>query len=422
MTENKMNITTPPANTHNTFHSIEFLEAHAQEVVDFYYPKCIDQERGGYHQHFLANGSASESNSQRHLVSSCRLAINFAVSAQCFNRQDLRDAAQHGIQYLRESHRNSLTGGYAWTIENNIVTDNDNYCYGIAFVLMAYARAYSAGIQEAKAYMEETFELLESKFWRPEDQLYVDLIDADFQTVSPYRGQNSNMHCCEALISAYEASSDARYLDRAINVARRITVDMAAQCDGRIWEHYDTQWNVDYEYNRGDTSHKLRPWGFQPGHFTEWGKLLLIINRHMPQPWAVKRAIELFNAAMESGFDSEHGGLYYSISPSNTTCNDGKYSWVQAETIAAAALIALETQNNLYWCIYQQLWHYAITHMVDVDLKCWHRNLSHDNKINDTSGISMGRTDYHSIGACIEIIRWLRLTDRSTKPAALTPA
>jgi mannose/cellobiose epimerase-like protein (N-acyl-D-glucosamine 2-epimerase family) len=110
---------------------------------------------------------------------------------------------------------------------------------------------------------------------------------------------------------------------------------------------------------------------------------------------------------MEKGFDRDFGGLYYGIAPSDDVCSNGKYSWVQAETIAAAALLAVETQDNLYWCIYLQLWQYSIDNMVDADLNCWHRNLTFDNKIHDTSGISMGRTDYHSIAACFEIARSL---------------
>jgi mannose/cellobiose epimerase-like protein (N-acyl-D-glucosamine 2-epimerase family) len=126
-----------------------------------------------------------------------------------------------------------------------------------------------------------------------------------------------------------------------------------------------------------------------------------------PQLWLTERAKALFDSAMEKGFDRNFGGLYYGITPSGDVCSNGKYSWVQAETIAAAAVLAVETQDNLYWCIYLQLWQYAIDNMVDADLNCWHRNLTFDNKIHDTSGISMGRTDYHSIAACFEIARSL---------------
>jgi mannose/cellobiose epimerase-like protein (N-acyl-D-glucosamine 2-epimerase family) len=58
------------------------------------------------------------------------------------------------------------------------IIGGDSYCYGIAFVLMAYARTFEAGAKEVYVYIEETFELLENHFWREEDQLYVDVINA----------------------------------------------------------------------------------------------------------------------------------------------------------------------------------------------------------------------------------------------------
>jgi len=54
---------------------------------------------------------------------------------------------------------------------------------------------------------------------------------------------------------------------------------------GLIWEHYDTNWEPDWDYNRDNPKHLSRPWGFQPGHQTEWAKLLLILERHAPRDW-----------------------------------------------------------------------------------------------------------------------------------------
>ncbi len=386
------------------FRSKEFLTDHVRSILSFYYPQCIDQLNGGYFQHFDVNGKVDVTNGQRHLVSSSRLTINFAVAARLFGDQDLLAAARHGVKFLRDHHRNRSTGGYAWMLEGGQVSDGDNHCYGIAFVLMAYARSYAAGADELYDYIGETFHLLEHYFWREQDQLYLETRDENFEAISPYRGQNSNMHCCEALISAYEATGEQIYLDRALVIARRITVDMAAQCDGRIWEHYNDLWQADFDYNCHDIENKLRPWGFQPGHFTEWTKLLLLLNKHHPQDWLQRRAKELFDKAMEVAFDGCHSGLQYGFSPSGEICSDGKYSWVQAETIVAAAMLATQQDNNIYWCIYQQFWQYVWRYMIDHEQKCWHRNLTRDNKIIAPSTVAMGRTDYHSICACIEII------------------
>ena len=59
--------------------------------------------------------------------------------------------------------------------------------------------------------------LLETRFWEPDAQLYADLIAAgDWNAIDPYRGQNANMHMCEAMLCALSRlPAKSRYLDRA---------------------------------------------------------------------------------------------------------------------------------------------------------------------------------------------------------------
>jgi mannose/cellobiose epimerase-like protein (N-acyl-D-glucosamine 2-epimerase family) len=387
--------------------SCEFLDDHARAILSFYYPACIDFETGGYHQYFRPDGRPARNNKQRHLVSSARLTINFAVAARHYRNADFLAAVRHGVTFLRAAHLNHDTGGYAWIIDKGVVVDDTNQAYGIAFVLMAYARAFEAGASEVRPYIDEVFEFLESHFWEEQHSLYAETLSADLQALSNYRGQNANMHCCEAMIAAFEATGERKFLERAHRIARALTVTLAARTDGLIWEHYDRMWNQDFEYNRNDPTNKLRPWGYQPGHFTEWAKLLLMINRHAPQAWLVTRARELFDQAMKMGYDAQYGGLYYSVAPDGRICGEGKYSWVQAETIAAAAFLAVALKDGMYWCIYRQLWSYALDHMVDARLNYWHRNLTQTNVVY-TDAVAMGRTDYHSICACIDVSNLLR--------------
>jgi hypothetical protein len=47
----------------------------------------------------------------------------------------------------------------------------------------------------------------------------------------------------------------------------RISIDAPAQlAGGLLWEHYHSDWSVDWEYNRNDKTNIFRPWGYQPGH------------------------------------------------------------------------------------------------------------------------------------------------------------
>lgn len=128
--------------------------------MDFYHPHCIDKEFGGFFHHFRDDGSIYDS-STRHLVSSTRFIFNYSMASIHFDNDEYIEAARHGINFLRDYHLDKSTGGYRWILEGEKAKDSTNYCYGLAFVLLAYSTAYKAGINEAKHYIAETFELME---------------------------------------------------------------------------------------------------------------------------------------------------------------------------------------------------------------------------------------------------------------------
>lgn len=402
-----------PANPLPDFRQADVLRAHVADTMAFYDPVALDPN-GGFFHYFRDDGSVYDA-SHRHLVSSTRFVFNYAMAAIEFEREDYRERARHGLRYLRETHRNPIGGGYAWTIRDGVAEDRMNHCYGVAFVLLAYSTALKAGIDEAAAWMDETWDLLEARFWETDHGLYRDEADADWN-FSDYRGQNANMHMCEAMLAAFEASGKTRYLERALTLAQNMTLRQAAQADGLVWEHYHRDWTIDWDYHRDDPKHLFRPWGFQPGHQTEWAKLLLILDRHLsargdaPQ-WLVPTARHLFDVAVARSWDDARGGLYYGFAPDGSVCDDDKYFWVQAESLATAALLGARTGDDLYWQWYDKLWAYAWNHMVDHRYGAWYRILDADNRKYDDEKSPAGKTDYHTMGACYEVMRLLRSRD-----------
>ena len=383
-----------------------FLINHARSIMDFYHPRCIDYDLGGFFHHFRDDGSIYDS-STRHLVSSTRFIFNYAMAFINFKNEKYIELIRHGISFLRNNHLNKKTEGYAWILEGNSAKDSTNHCYGLAFVLLAYSTAYKAGIKEAKNYIEETYDLMEKHFWLDEYGLFADEISSDWQSVSNYRGQNSNMHSCEALIAAYEATHDQKYIDKALIIANKICNELAEQADGLIWEHYDSDWKVDWSFNKDKPDDLFKPWGFQVGHHTEWSKLLLILERHTKQEWLVPRAIELFDDAVEIGWDEKNKGLFYGFAPNGDICDNDKYFWVQAESFAAAALLAKRTKDNQYWNWYERIWRFSWKHMIDHKYGAWFRILDSGNKKYDNLKSPAGKTDYHTMGACYEVLNVL---------------
>jgi mannose/cellobiose epimerase-like protein (N-acyl-D-glucosamine 2-epimerase family) len=382
--------------------SADFLKAHIQHTLAFYAPRALDPS-GGFFHFFKDNGQVYD-RATRHLVSSTRFVFNHAMAFRHFGDPTDQHKTAHGLRYLQQAHRQA-NGGYAWLLNHasGQVLDTTQHCYGLAFVLLAHAQALLAGLEAARSGIAETFQLMEQRFWQPEHSLYADEADADWQ-LGTYRGQNANMHACEALLTAFEATQEPLYLERAALLAHTITVRQAARCGGLIWEHYDPDWQPDWDHNRNDPANLFRPWGYQVGHLTEWSKLLLILDRHQSAAWLLPRATELFDAAWAAGWDDHHGGLVYGFDPEGKVCDGDKYFWVQAESFAAAALLALRTGQARFKTAYERLWAYSWEHFIDHQHGAWYRVLGPDNRKLSDEKSPAGKTDYHTMGACYEVL------------------
>lgn len=375
--------------------------------IAFFHPRAIDAA-GGFFHYLNDDGSVYDSAS-RHLVNSTRMVFCYALAWRLDGKEEYREAARHGLRFLQQRHWQPSYGGYAWVLENGVAVDRTQHCYGLAFVLLAHAHAARIGISEAAEGIGATFDLMEKLFWSEADGLYADEATPE-GVVSSYRGQNANMHSCEALIAAFEATGERRYLLRAERLAHNITVRQAAMADGWIWEHYLADWSIDWEYNRHDSSNMFRPWGYQPGHMTEWAKLLLLLERHGQHlqgdaGWLLPRAQALFDVTMPLAWDQEYGGLVYGLAPDGSVCDGDKYFWVQAESLATAALLAQRSGDASYWDSYDQLWSYSGAHLIDQERGGWYRILQRDNRRYGPEKPPHGKTDfYHPMGAYLEAL------------------
>ncbi|CAB3968091.1 MULTISPECIES: AGE family epimerase/isomerase [Burkholderia] len=398
-----------------SFRDPSFLLSHIEDTLRFYATNAFDPT-GGFYHYFRDDGSIYNRTS-RHLVSSCRFVFNYAMAYRHFGDPRHLEYARHGLRFLRDAHWDDELQGYDWELDwrdgaKRSTLDGTRHCYGLAFVLLAAAHATMAGIDEARPLIAATYELAEHRFWDAAAGLYADDATPNW-IVSSYRGQNANMHMTEALLAAYEATGHLTYLDRAEKLASHVTQRQAALSGGLVWEHYHADWSVDWDYNKEDSSNIFRPWGFQPGHQTEWAKLLLILERHRPLDWLVPRAAELFDAALTHAWDADHGGLYYGFGPDFTICDHNKYFWVQAETFAAAAMLGARTGSERFWDWYDEIWRYSWAHFVDHRYGAWYRILTCDNRKYSDEKSPAGKTDYHTMGACYDVLATLAREQRS---------
>lgn len=320
-------------------------------VLRVQYPDALGDR--GYHLLHPTTGDPYAGD-RRHLVATCRSVANFSMGALADGPDWCLDAAEHGLRFLREAHRADDEGYHLVVDAEGGPVDRTRSAYGHAFVLLAFARAVDAGIEDAERGLAETRALIDDRF-RDDRGLLRSDCDADWTEREPYRGQNANMHACEAFLAAYEATGDTGHLDRARHIAEAITVEFAAETNGLLWEHYTADWTHDFAYNADEPRHQFRPPGYQPGHHVEWAKLLALLDRYDERgdeggdeavsgdgsnattDWYA-RARELFDAAVDRGW-SENGFVYTHAADGSPIVED-RYGWALAEAIGASAALA----------------------------------------------------------------------------------
>lgn len=408
----------PPA---PDFGSAAFLRGHVLQTMAFYDGRCLDPAGGFFH--FFRDDGEVYDRTTRHLVSSTRFVVTHAWCARRFPKHPRAgawlEAAAHGLRFLQEVHRDPASGGYAWLLKfddgRRETIDATNHAYGLAFVVLAHAEALRSGLAVARAGLDETIDLMERRFREADTGLYADEAAPDWQ-LSPYRGQNANMHACEAMLAAWHATGERRHLDRAAAIAEAVTGRLAGRTRGMPWEHWRRgdggDWEPDWDYHRGDRTDIFRPWGWQTGHLTEWTKLLLALDRAEGGHARLERARRLFDTAFAEGWDATYGGLVYGFSYAGSdplhdpfvVCDADKYFWVQAESIAAAAALAAATGDPAYDANYRRLWACAWAHFVDHRHGAWYRILAPDHRKLTDEKSPAGKVDYHTMGACLEVL------------------
>ena len=387
--------------TDTIFEQREFLKNHIQSTLAFYDPRVFSED-GGFFGCFLDDGTCFNPHI-RQLVGSARYAVNYATAYRLYGDPKHFEWAKWGLDFLNNAHKQP-NGHYAWLLEDGAIIDSRVMAYGHAFVLLAAAACHRVGISTALQILNDTYDFMETYFWDPSAGAYSDERDDTLQDLSPYRGQNANMHMCEALLAGWEATADVRFLDRAEQLAERFAFDLAAQSGGQIWEHYDNNWKADLAFNIDFPNHRYKPWGFQPGHQFEWSKLLLILHGERPDKKWVLKAQDLYNNAMETGWDEEFGGIVYGVAPDGKFCASEKYFWVHAEGFAAAWRLYNATNDQRYLLDYRRIWQWSWDYLIDHTHGAWFRVRNRDGLPIDNKKSPLGKTDYHTMGACWDVL------------------
>ena len=67
-------------------------------------------------------------------------------------------------------------------------------------------------------------------------------------------------------------------------------------------------------------------------------------------------------------------------------------------------MLAQRTKHPFYWDWYERLWAYSWTNFVDHEHGAWWRILDAQNRKYSDEKSPAGKVDYHTMGACYDIV------------------
>ncbi len=374
----------------------------ARQLVDFFLPASINPAGGFYAldcrgKPLSANGSDS-TGAPQYLYASARM-VHCAVIAHQLGLPGAGRAIDHGMAYLWDRHRDPVSGGYFWAVDNAGPLDDSKQAYGHGFVMLAAASAKVVGHGDADRLLTDVTEIIAAKFWDPRAGASCERYQRDWRALSPYRGQNSNMHLVEALMAAFEASGERVHLERAVSIATLIIDRHARNAGWCVPEHYDRHWQVDRAF-AGDPM--FQPAGTTPGHALEWARLLVQLwelgeRRHTWMPLAAQA---LFLKACDTGWDMEKGGFYYTLDWNNTPDRTDRLWWPCCEGVAAAAVLQKVCDDERFETWYRRIWGFIGDCFVDRRNGGWFAEL--DAQMRPVERTFAGKPDlYHALQACL---------------------
>jgi mannose/cellobiose epimerase-like protein (N-acyl-D-glucosamine 2-epimerase family) len=322
----------------------------------------------------------------------------FAI-AHLMGRPGAARLIDHGMEFLWKGHRDPVHGGYMWGVGYGAATDDTKQAYGHAHVLLAAAGAKVAGHPDADRLLTDVSTVLDERFWEERHGAVAEEFTRDWKPYDTYRGQNSNMHLTEALMAAYEATGEGRYLTMAERIADLIIRRNAAANRWHVAEHFTTEWLLDRDYAQ---SPMFRPAGTTPGHSLEWTRLLLQLwalgGRRLD--WIPDAAKRLFAQTVTDGWDKETGGFYYTLNWDGTPRVRDRYWWPCCEGIGAAHFLSQLDPNPAYEEWYRRIWTFATAAFIDPANGGWRAQV--DDKLKPNSDPFFGKPDiYHSLQACV---------------------
>lgn len=375
----------------------EFSYSIRAELLDKWYPQCLDTVYGGFLSAFTYDFKPT-GEQDKMIVTQARHTWTNAKASQRYPLvAHYKAGARHGFQYLRDVFWDDTYGGFYTLVSRKGEPKGEEIktAYGNAFGIYALAAYYAASKdEEALQLAKQAFLWLEANSHDPVKKGYFQHLHRNGTPVKRpentsttsdlgYKDQNSSIHLLEAFTELYQVWPDPLVAERVQEMLLLIR-DIITTPKGYLTLFLQPDWTPVSFRDSSEASvlkhHSLDHVSF--GHDVETAFLMLEASHVLGlknDTVTLSVAKRMVDHALKNGWDNKLGGFYdegyyFKDQPSITIIKQTKNWWAQAEGLNTLLLMAdlFPKDRMQYFQKFKKLWQYAQTYLIDHEYGDWY--------------------------------------------------
>jgi mannobiose 2-epimerase len=375
-------------------------------LVPFWLERVVDNKYGGFIGR-MSNDGIIDPKAPKGLILNTRLLWTCSALYRFNKEPRCRNMAERAYNYLENCFRDSSHGGAFWQVdyEGNLL-DGTKKIYGQAFYIYALAEYYQAfGEPSALQHAEQVFELIETHSRDKTFEGYVEVCNRDWSVAEDLRlsdkdmdekkSMNNHLHLLEAYTNLYRVRPDTRLRDCLTELVNIFDKRIADPATGHLRHFFDESWQP-------------RSANYTFGHDIEASWLLCEAAEVLSDPNVTSRAhrlaLRLAQVTLSEGLEDD-GGLCYEGQDGQITDRNREW-WPQAESVVGFLNACELSGERSFLEAAQKAWAFIEKYFVDKEHRDWFWRIDPTGCPDPNEPkVSQWKGPYHSVRACLEIIR-----------------
>ncbi|MDG0793176.1 AGE family epimerase/isomerase [Cohnella ginsengisoli] len=378
-------------------------------ILGYWLNNTVDEKYFGYIGEIASSGEKLPE-AHKGLVLHARIMWTFASAYRLYKDEKYLAASKRAYEALKTHFRDPEHGGLYWLIDiKGAAVSDKKQVYGQAFVIYAlseYVRV--TGDQEALAWAEEIYRLLEKHAYDPVHLGYVEALARDWtetdelslsgKDLNERKSMNTHLHVLEAYTNLYRVWKPEGLkakLKELIEVHLDKIID--AKTDHFLL-FFDDEW------------HSKAP-HVSYGHDIEGSWLLWeaaeVLGDQSLLPRVKEAAVRMAKATLEQGVD-EDGGLFNEYDGHHL--DDSKDWWPQAEAMVGFLNAYQLSGEAKYLEASKHSWSFISNFVSDREGGEWHWQVTRAGEpvvSGNQPKVGQWKCPYHNSRACIEVLERL---------------